>query len=212
MIQQRGLISDLPASLAVADPPGIIGLDEFKTIYDSCAVDCYRLARHVVRDAHLAQDVVQNVFAAFWRGDARFDPARGSVRSWLLTVTHFKAVDLVRSNQRHSAPTLTEKDVGRLQAIDDVEELGLRGARTAHVALALGKLSAVQREVIMLSYYGGLSQTEIAVQTDTALGTVKTRMLHALKHLRRDLDLETLAVDEGWNRPRAAAVALAPTA
>lgn len=176
-------------------------LAEFQSIYETCIADCYRVARHVIHDVQLAEDVVQNVFTAFWHGDARFDPARGSVRGWLLMITHHKAVDLVRRNQRHRGPALSDEDLGQRRSEDNVEEQGTLGARADHVAQALAKLTHVQRQVILLSYYGGLSQSEIANQTGIALGTVKTRMLYAMKQLRADLDLATLAIDEGWYRP-----------
>jgi RNA polymerase sigma factor (sigma-70 family) len=199
MSQQRGV------DAAPVERSPALDAATFQAMYDSYGADCYRVARQVVRDANLAEDVVQNVFVALWRGTACFDAARGSVQGWLLMITHHKAVDLVRSNQRHTGPALTDEMLGGVQAVEDVEELGLRSARAANIAQALAKLTEVQREVILLSYYNGYSQSEIAQLTGTPLGTVKTRMVHALKKLRRDLALAALAVDEGWHRNEATA-------
>jgi RNA polymerase sigma factor (sigma-70 family) len=202
MIQQRDHLVDPPPMPTGCTVP--VGGGDFRAVFDSCAGDCYQVARRITLDAALAEDVVQNVFLAYWHGDARFDPSRGSVRSWLLTVTHHKAVDAVRHNQRHSGRRsghdLTDQALNWLPSDDDVEELGLRGTRAAHVTEALAALTGVQREVILLGYYGGYSQTEIATLTGAALGTVKTRTLHALKNLRLNLDLAALAGDEGWHR------------
>jgi RNA polymerase sigma factor (sigma-70 family) len=175
MSQQRGV------DAAPVERSPALDAATFQAMYDSYGADCYRVARQVVRDANLAEDVVQNVFVALWRGTACFDAARGSVQGWLLMITHHKAVDLVRSNQRHTGPALTDEMLGGVQAVEDVEELGLRSARAANIAQALAKL------------------------TGTPLGTVKTRMVHALKKLRRDLALAALAVDEGWHRNEATA-------
>jgi RNA polymerase sigma factor (sigma-70 family) len=203
MIQQRGLslVPCVPADEGVRS--GRFDIDQFRTMYDSHATDCYRVARLVVRDSRLAEDVVQDVFTAIWQGFARFDPDRGSARAWLLMVTHHKAVDLVRRNQRHKGPALTDVHLERLRAADDVEAEVVRAAGGTQVASALAKLTDVQRQVITLAYFGGYSQTEIAQLTGSALGTVKTRTLHALRHLRGNIDLAALATDEGWLRPAA---------
>jgi RNA polymerase sigma-70 factor (ECF subfamily) len=203
MIQKRGLRPVVcPAQNSAGED---LTLDDFTSMYDSYAGDCYRVARAVVRDAALAHDVVQNVFTAVWNGDARFDRSRGLARSWLLMVTHHKAVDLIRSNRRHVGLALTASRIELLRADDDVENEAVGTTRRSHVTAALASLTDVQREVILLGYYGGYTQSEIASMTETALGTVKTRTLHALRNLRNNLDLTTLAVDEGWHRLLASA-------
>jgi RNA polymerase sigma-70 factor (ECF subfamily) len=147
----------------------------------------------------LAEDVVQNVFIAVWNGSARFDSERGAAKGWLLLVTHHKAVDLVRRNQRHHLLSLTEDMLGQFHAHDDVEDEALHFAHDVQVSRALADLTDAQRQVIILAYFGGYTQTEIADLTDTALGTVKTRTLYALRKLRANLDLIALAADEGWH-------------
>jgi RNA polymerase sigma factor (sigma-70 family) len=176
----------------------------FEGLYDSFGSDCYRVAKRIIADPQLAEDVVQNVFLAVWRGDAVFDATRGSTRSWLLTITHHKAVDAVRLHDRHGRRAATADALTWIPAEDDVEKEGWHQVRRAHVVAALGGLSDVQREVIMLAYFGGYTQVEIAALTNSALGTVKTRTLSALRHLRTNLDLSTLVTDEGWLQPAAA--------
>jgi RNA polymerase sigma factor (sigma-70 family) len=176
-------------------------VEDFRGLYDSFGAECYRIARRIITDSQLAEDVVQNVFLAVWRGDAVFDASRGSIRGWLLAITHHKAVDAVRHNDRHSRRASTDEALAWLPAQDDVEKEGWQQARRSHVAAAMVALSDVQRQVITLAYFGGYTQVEIAKLTDTALGTVKTRTLAALRQLRQNLDLSTLANDEGWLRP-----------
>jgi RNA polymerase sigma factor (sigma-70 family) len=176
-------------------------VDGFAGLYDSFGSDCYRVARRIITDPQLAEDVVQNVFLAVWRGDAVFDETRGSIRTWLLTITHHKAVDAVRQNDRHTRRSATDDALASLPAEDDVEREGWQRTRRAHVESALTGLTEVQRQVITLAYFGGYTQTEIAALTNTALGTVKTRTLAALRQLRANLDLSTLVTDEGWLRP-----------
>jgi RNA polymerase sigma factor (sigma-70 family) len=198
MIQQSGQ----PLEVCIATTThrrAALGIDELKALYDAHATDCRRVAQLIVRDPELAEDVVQNVFVAVWNGSAHFDAERGASKGWLLMVTHHKAVDLIRSNQRHRQLSLTDDMLADLRAADDVEDAALRFDQGAHVSKALASLTDAQRQVIILAYFGGYTQIEIATLTGAALGTVKTRTLHALKKLRANLDLIALATDEGWH-------------
>jgi RNA polymerase sigma factor (sigma-70 family) len=181
-------------------PSSPIGSAELGSLYDAYGVECLRVALGVVRDRHLAGDVVQEVFAAIWRGDAAFDPARGSLRSWILTITHHKAVDAVRKSERRTGRSTTDERLTHTPGADDVEEAGWQRLRRDHILAALASLTVVQRQTIMLAYFDGYSQSEIAELTGTALGTVKTRTLHALRRLRLNIDLAAVAIDEGWHR------------
>ena len=140
-----------------------------------------------------AEEVVQEVFLALWRDPAKYDPARGGFPSWLLATTHHKAVDAVRREEavRRRRVALAE-DADRytsaasdLPPVEDAAWAGLRGER---VRQALGSLPAVQREALVLAYYAGYTQREIAERTNTPLGTVKTRMLAGMRRLRDLLD------------------------
>lgn len=166
-------------------------------LYDAYGVLCYRAARRIIVDEHLACDVVQDVFVAVWSGHAGvFDPSRGSVKAWLLQVTHHKAVDTVRRNQRHASRNAGQDMFSLLLASDDVEADVWDRQRRAHIHAALAHLSDVQREVLSLAYFEGYTQSEISRLTGIALGTVKTRTLAALRQLRNNLDLLRIADED----------------
>jgi RNA polymerase sigma factor (sigma-70 family) len=114
------------------------------------------------------------------------------------TVTHHKAVDAVRRTERHTSRAAGDEALTFTPGPDDVEQAGWQGIRRAHVIAAIQGLSAVQQQTITLAYLGGYTQSEIALLTGTALGTVKTRSLKALHQLRKNLDLMSVAGAEGW--------------
>lgn len=158
-------------------------------LYDRHSSASYGLARRVVGDEQLAQDVVQEVFLAIWRGAAKYDGSRGSLSTWLFALTHHKAVDAVRRSQRHSGRRAPEEalttEADPAPAVDDQ---AVASVRRDQVRAALADLPEPQRKALMLAYFGGLSQSEIARLTGIPLGTVKTRTLAALRRLRAVLD------------------------
>lgn len=161
--------------------------DAFAELYDRFGRNAYGLARRICRDPGIAEDVVQDVFSALWRAPQRFDPARGSVATWLLMVTHHRAVDAVRreSGRRHRTPPAAEPDAHATAPTGpgvDVEALDAVAA--GHVRAALESLGPAHREVLTLAYFGGYTQTEISTLTGVALGTVKSRTFTALRRLR----------------------------
>jgi RNA polymerase sigma-70 factor (ECF subfamily) len=160
-----------------------------EALYGRYGRACYGLARRILADEQLAQDAVQEVFLAIWRDAVKFDAARGQVSTWLLTMTHHKAVDAVRKEEnlrkrRAPADTLEFHDSG-IRVDDDV----WAGVKRDRVREALGRLPEVQREALGLAYFGGYTQREIAKLTDTPLGTVKTRMLAGMRRMRDGLDV-----------------------
>ena len=158
-------------------------------LYDRHSSASYGLARRIVGDEQLAQDVVQEVFLAIWRGAANYDGSRGSLSTWLFALTHHKAVDAVRRSQRHSGRRAPEEalttEADPAPAVDDQ---AVAAVRRDQVRAALAELPEPQRKALMLAYFGGLSQSEIAQLTGIPLGTVKTRTLAALRRLRVVLD------------------------
>lgn len=148
---------------------------------------CYGLARRILGDEVLAQDVVQDVFLACWKG-AGYNPTRGAVSSWLLSITHHKAVDMVRREERLRARRAPEE---AMQLLPDLglspEDGAFQLLRKDAVRAALHKLPSTQREVLMLAYFGGYSQREISAMIGVPLGTVKTRTLAAMRRLRAAL-------------------------
>lgn len=154
-------------------------------LYDRHGSACYGLARRVVADEQLAQDVVQDVFLAIWRGAATYDGSRGSLSTWLFALTHHKSVDAVRRSQRHSGRRASEDALStEPDPTPAVEEQAMASVRRDQVRTALAELPEPQRQALMLAYFGGYSQSEIAQLTGIPLGTVKTRTLAAMRRLR----------------------------
>jgi len=150
-------------------------------LYDRFGRVAYGVALRVVRDAELAQDAVQEAFLGAWRTATSFDPNRGTASTWLLTLVHRRAVDVVRREQRRRAEPLEDAPVASGSATD--EDAWVRDRRRA-VQAALQQLAPEQRQALELAYYGGLSQSELAERLGVPLGTVKSRMFAALARLR----------------------------
>ena len=167
-----------------------------EALYARYGRPCFGLARRILTDEQFAQDVVQEVFLTLWRDASRFDPARGGFSTWLLSMTHHKAVDAVRREEnlrkrRTTAEALDERESDAPQVDDEVWSR----LRRERVRAVLQTLPDAQREALTLSYFGGYTQREIAGLTDTPLGTVKTRMLAGMRRMRGDLDGMSSAPD-----------------
>lgn len=170
-----------------------------EAVYQRYGGACYRLARRILDDAQLAEDVVQQVFLALWQGSG-YDPARGAVSTWLLSITHHKAVDMVRrENGRRKRLTGEQQLIERQAADEGPEDHAWATLRAERTREALRHLTAEHREVLLLAYYGGYTQREIAEMTGLPLGTVKSRTLHAMRRLRSLLGAGT-GLDEGLQR------------
>jgi RNA polymerase sigma-70 factor (ECF subfamily) len=155
-----------------------------ETIYDRYGGGVYSLAVKMLRDRQAAEEVAQEVFLAIWRAARDYDPARGSARSWILSLAHHKSVDAVRRLRLRVAERLSDA----MTAEGDVAQDALRGATGAAVQQALGAITTAQREAIVLAYYGGYTQQEIAERLRVPLGTVKTRMRDGMQRLRAALE------------------------
>jgi RNA polymerase sigma-70 factor, ECF subfamily len=156
-------------------------------LYEQYGAMAFSIAYRITGDRSAAEDVVQDAFLGAWRNAGRYAGARGSVRTWLLSIVHHRAIDAVRRRR----PTVELPDSESLlpdtltlpDAWGDVE---LRLDRDA-VQVALTRISDVQREAIELAYFGGLTQTEIAARTGVPLGTVKGRLRLGLQGMRAAL-------------------------
>ncbi|HEU0132371.1 MAG TPA: sigma-70 family RNA polymerase sigma factor [Mycobacteriales bacterium] len=184
-------LEDAALVALVADGDG----SALESLYARYGRPAYALARRILADEQLAQDVVQEVFLTVWRDPRRFDATRGGFSSWLLTMTHHKAVDAVRREEnlrkrRASADALDLAESREPQVDDEVWGM----IRRDRVRGALAELPDPQREALALAYFGGYTQREIAKLTDTPLGTVKTRMLAGMKRMRGALQVP---LDEG---------------
>src|SRR5919107_3520777 len=159
-------------------------------LYDRFRRPAFALARRILADDTMAEDVLQEVFLSVWRDPAAFDRARGSVASWILAVVHHKAVDAVRreeSQRRRQSLAEDELALDAPTAARNVEDDVWSRMVADQVRTALGALSAAQREALTLAYYGGYTQREVAALTGTPLGTVKTRMLAGMRRLKQEL-------------------------
>ena len=157
----------------------------FAELYDRYGCVAYGLALRVLRDESLAEDAVQEAFLAVWRGAAHFIPERGKASTWILTLVHRRAVDLVRRENRRRADPLEDVAAGAEGSAEDVAWLRLERER---VQAALKQLPDPQREAIELAYYGGFTQSELAERLGQPLGTVKSRMFAGLARLHELLD------------------------
>jgi RNA polymerase sigma-70 factor, ECF subfamily len=157
------------------------------SLYDRFGTVAYRLALRVVRDAALAEDVVQEAFLTVWRQADRFDPSLGNAPTWILTLVHRRAVDVVRRQARFNAlPDRLEVMAPQAVAESTDDDVALREVRREAQA-ALSTLTRAEREVLELAYWGGLTQSEIATALGIPSGTVKSRTFTALARLREAL-------------------------
>jgi RNA polymerase sigma-70 factor (ECF subfamily) len=152
-------------------------------LYDRFGRPAYGLALRILRDESLAEDAVQDAFLAVWRTAPRFLPERGKASTWILTLVHRRAVDLVRREERRRTDALDpEAEPGdRSPPVDEEAWLRLQRER---VQSALRQLPDQQREAIELAYYGGFTQSELAERLGQPLGTIKSRMFLGLGRLR----------------------------
>ena len=158
-------------------------------LYDRLGVVAYGIAYRVLRDERLAEDAVQEGFLAVWRSAAAYRAERAKARTWIVTLVHRRAVDLVRREERRRAEPLDL--VARQEPSDpagSAEDEAWLGFERDRVQQALRLLPDSQREAIELSYYGGYSQSELAERLGLPLGTIKSRMFAGLARLREALD------------------------
>jgi len=161
----------------------------FELVYDRHGGAAYSLAYRIVGDRNAAEDVTQEAFLSLWRTGAKYDRARGSVRTWLLGVVRNRAIDSLR-REATRAPTVELElerlpDKGPYTELTDAEALRQEAAREVRGVLKM--LPADQLKVIELAYFGGLSHSEIAEALGMPLGTVKGRMRLAMEKIRTAL-------------------------
>ena len=156
----------------------------FAELYDATAARAYGLAVRVVRDPAQAEEVTQEAFLEIWRTASRFDRARGSAVSWILTLVHRKAVDRVRSAEASTRRDTTYHQTDHRVEHDSTAEAAQASMEARRVRQALGSLTEVQREALELAYFKGYTHTEVATMLDLPVGTAKTRIRDGLVRLR----------------------------
>ena len=156
-------------------------------LYEQYGAMAFSIAYRITRDRSAAEDVVQEAFLGAWRNAGRYVDARGSVRTWLLSIVHHRAIDAIRRQRPTTELPDAEATLPDTLTVPDVwGDVELRLDRDS-VQEAMGSISQVQREAIELAYFGGLTQTEIAERTGVPLGTVKGRLRLGLQGLRAAL-------------------------
>jgi RNA polymerase sigma factor (sigma-70 family) len=184
----RARASDVDADIDAALVRRIVDRDReaFDALYDRHAAAVYGIARRVLRDLALAEDVVQEVFLEIWSRPERFDPNRGTLRTWLLMIAHRRSVDAVRSAAACRAVYVDPiDDLG--PPAEDTQDAALRHADIETVQHALAALPVDQRRALLLAYWGGHTQAEIAALTGVPIGTVKSRVYSGFHRLRAQL-------------------------
>jgi RNA polymerase sigma factor (sigma-70 family) len=178
----------MPRSFAHLSDEAVVALvarsdqEALAELYDRFGRVAYGLALRVLRDERLAEDAVQEAFLAAWRNADRFIPERAKVSTWLLTLVHRRAVDLVRREDRRRAEPLSVRaEAVPSESAEDDAWLRLERER---VQAALRKLPDQQREALELAYYGGFTQSELAERLGQPVGTIKSRMFAGLARLR----------------------------
>src|SRR3954466_11615209 len=182
--EQSSPDADLLRRIAAGDAAAVDDL------YERFRRPAFALARRILADDGLAEDVLQEVFLSVWRDPGAFDRSRGSFASWLLAMVHHKAVDAVRREESHRRrQSRAEADLALAAPLvaEDVEDAAWTRVVSARVRVALAVLPTAQREALTLAYYGGYTQREVAALTGAPLGTVKTRMLAGMRRLKEEL-------------------------
>ena len=169
----------------------------FEVFYDRHGGAAYSLAHRIVGNRIAAEDVIQEAFLSIWRSRVRYDPARGSVRSWTLGIVRNRAIDALR-RVAGPAPKLDLDDDAVLesrpsQELTDSE--AIRRDAAERIRGAVGELPEEQSQVIALAYFGGFSHSEIAKMLGAPLGTIKGRMRLGLEKLRDSL-ADGLGIDD----------------
>lgn len=162
----------------------------FEQLYDEFSSRVFGLVKRIVRDPTLSQDTTQEVMTELWRTAARFDPARGAAASWILTLAHRRAVDMVRREQasRDRIDKVGRRNVQR--PADTIAEGVVMADEHAAVRDAMDHLTDLQREAIELAWFDGYTYREVAATLGAPLGTIKTRMRDGMIRLRDHLEVQ----------------------
>jgi RNA polymerase sigma-70 factor, ECF subfamily len=167
----------------------------FEVIYERHSGAAFSLAYRMMGTRSGAEDVTQDAFLSMWRSGARYDRARGSVRTWVLGIVHHRAIDALRRATVHDRRRSGDEGIEeRFEARERTDLEAARRQEAGAVRGALSSLPADQSQVIELAYFGGFTHTEIADMLDAPVGTVKGRMRLGLKKMRAQLGEGQVAV------------------
>jgi RNA polymerase sigma factor (sigma-70 family) len=158
------------------------------SFYRATIARVYGLAFRITRNSATAEEVAQDVYVQIWHRAASFDPMRGSMLTWTLTICRSRALDaLRRTDHAISDPDPTERLDAVLQTEENPQDLLLATRQNTALHASIQALKPVQRQLLSLAFFGGLSHSELAARTGLALGTVKSTLRRTLAQLREDL-------------------------
>lgn len=158
--------------------------DAIAVLYDRYSGMAYGLAYRITGDATLAEDVVQEAFVSLWKQARRFDPERGQVRSWLMTIVHHRGVDAVRRRSSRGERALPDGPEEFIASQPRPEELAEWTLDAEAVREAVKQVPEEQRKTIEMAYFMGMTHVEIAARMEVPLGTVKSRLRIGLEKMR----------------------------
>jgi RNA polymerase sigma-70 factor (ECF subfamily) len=160
----------------------------FEAVYERHSGAAFSLAYRMVGRGNVAEDVVQEAFLSIWRSGARYERARGSVRTWVLGIVHHRAIDQLRRSSVHDKRRASDEGLEeRLESGERTDVEVARRDEAQTIRTAMESLPAEQSHVIELAYFGGFTHTEIADILEMPVGTVKGRMRLGLDKLRNSL-------------------------
>jgi RNA polymerase sigma-70 factor (ECF subfamily) len=182
-----------PGDVAPASLNDLLGLtaegDEraFGELYDQFSNRVFGLVRRLLKDVAQSEEVTQEIFLEVWQNAKRYDPSKGSAATWILTMSHRRAVDRIRSSQstRDRDQKIGLRDLEtEYDSVSESVEIRVEHER---VGQALQRLTELQRQAVTLAYYGGYSHSEVAEMLKVPIGTVKTRLRDGMIRLRDEL-------------------------
>jgi RNA polymerase sigma factor (sigma-70 family) len=162
----------------------------FDELYGRYQDRAHRVALGVLGRTAYAEEAVQEAFASIWNSRATYRPDRPTAASWVLTVVHHRAIDIARRNSAYEAARVSDVALDQFPSCEDIASDVFDRMEVRDLKAVMARLPDVQREVIVLAFYGGLSQTEIAARLSLPLGTVKARIRRGLAKLRAQIESE----------------------
>lgn len=171
--------------------------EAFSSLYDVTASQVLGLAVQVLHDRAQAEEITQEVFLELWQQSKSFDPAKGSAKAWIFRLTRQRAIDRLRSHR--AAVTRDDRDalLDAAKAVESVEQATVTNLDRELVRTALERVGEPHKTAILLAYFQGLTNRELAEVTGVPLGTAKTRLRDGLRKLHRELSAGLAVCDEG---------------
>lgn len=159
----------------------------FSSLYDACASQVLGLAIQVLHDRTQAEEITQEVFLELWQQARTFDPEKGSAKSWIFRLARLRAIDRLRSHRASVSRDDRDALLDAARVVESVEQETLINLDRQRVREALDRVGEPHKTAVLLSYFQGLTNRELAEVTGVALGTAKTRLRDGLRKLSREL-------------------------